>query len=397
MPMIEMVVRLAPRGDGVTDAGRYVPGTAPGDIVHGEEVTPGPHRALPPCAHFGTCGGCQLQHVDEESLGDFITMRIMAALAGVGIAASKIHPPHLSPPGARRRASLRAASDAGGISIGFNVEGSNRIVDLGECHVVTPAIWTAIQGLRRILPPLVARGTAAGIKLTETASGIDMLLSNVRINAAAVNALAAYAKAHRIARVSADMDGGTDIIVQHAEPFVRIDDVMVALPPGSFLQATRDGERALQTAVLQACTGARHVADLFCGVGTFALPLSRRSRVLASDAGGLAVAALSTAAREHGRAIETGHRDLFRRPYDAMSLARIDAVVLDPPRAGARAQTEELAKSSVPRIAYVSCNPNTFARDAKILIDAGYRLVELWPVGQFRWSVHVELVAAFSR
>jgi 23S rRNA (uracil1939-C5)-methyltransferase len=173
--------------------------------------------------------------------------------------------------------------------------------------------------------------------------------------------------------------------------------VPVPLPPGGFLQATADGEAALQRAVVQACEGAAQVADLFCGVGTFALPLAQAANVLAADAAGAAVKALAEAARGAGRRVRAEHRDLFRQPYAARELARFDAVVLDPPRAGAAAQTAEIARAAAPRVVHVSCNPNTFARDARTMADGGFRLAELWPVGQFRWSLHVELAALFVR
>jgi 23S rRNA (uracil1939-C5)-methyltransferase len=389
----DVVVRLAARGDGVTAGGRYVPGAVPGDVVDGDHIEPGPNRAIPPCRHFGRCGGCQLQHAGEAVLADFARGRIVAALAAAGIAAGHVHPVHLSPPRSRRRASLRTTVPGDAATIGFNVERGHAIVDLAECHVLTPRLWAAVTALRAALPRVLARGRTANLTLTETASGLDLLIAGTELPPHAVGVLAGFAEANAVARVSGD-DG---IVVQRAEPSVVFDDVTVMLPPGGFLQATFDAEAALQRAVLATCAGAGVVADLFCGVGTFALPLSRAARVTAADAAGAAVDALDRAARTAARNIAAEHRDLFRRPYDAKALARFAAVVIDPPRAGAVAQVRELARSEIPTIAYVSCNPNTFARDARILVEAGYQLTELWPVGQFRWSLHVELVAAFRR
>lgn len=397
MNVAKPIVRLAARGDGVTEDGEFVSGAAPGDTVTVTGIVPGPHRSKPPCVHFGTCGGCQLQHVDDETLAGFVAGRIVGALAGIGIVAARVHPAHLSPPHSRRRASLRALNDRNGFRMGFNVEESNAVVDLHECHVVTPALWSAIVALRPVLPGLLMRGRAAGVTLTQTASGIDCVLANIDAGVQVSQSLSDFAAANRVARISLGGPAGTEIAVHNDDAVVRFDGIAVVLPPGGFLQATADGERALQAAVSGICGPVRRIADLFCGVGTFALPLSRTSQVLAADAAGPAVAALGVASRLAGRRIEAVHRDLFRHPLTAGELARYDAVVLDPPRAGAKAQIAELAMSKVERIAYVSCNPNTFARDAKLLVDAGYRLTELWPIGQFRWSVHVELVAGFCR
>mgnify|MGYP002480170000 FL=1 len=233
--------------------------------------------------------------------------------------------------------------------------------------------------------------------LTETVSGFDVLLTNLALPAADVGAFAALASQAGLARIATETAAGVEIALQLAEPAVRFDGVAVALPPGGFLQATADGEAALQAAVLEGIAGAGTVADLFCGAGTFALPLSARAKVFAADAARDAVAALSAAAKRAGRPVTTAHRDLFRQPLQPAELDKFDAVVLDPPRAGAKTQVETIARSKLKRVVLVSCNPNTFARDTKILHEAGFRLTELWPVGQFRWSVHVELAAVFRR
>ncbi|MEA3538024.1 MAG: methyltransferase [Pseudomonadota bacterium] len=394
---IETIVRLAARGDGVTESGRYVAGAIPGDTVEGDVIAAGPHRIAPACRHFGVCGGCQLQHADDAVLAEFVSGRILGALAGVGIVPETVHPVHLSPAGARRRASFRLVRDNGGVRIGFNVEGSSAVVDLAECPVVQPALWDAARALRDALAPKLRAGHAVGMTLTETLSGFDVLLTNLSLAAADIGALAALASEARLARIATETSAGVEIALQLAEPAVRFGDVTVALPPGGFLQATVDGEAALQAAVLEGIGGAGTVADLFCGAGTFALPLSARAKVFAADAARDAVAALSAAAKRSGRPITTAHRDLFRQPLQPAELSKFDAVVLDPPRAGAKTQVETIARSKLKRVVHVSCNPNTFARDAKILHEAGFRLTELWPVGQFRWSIHVELAAVFLR
>lgn len=394
---METVVRLAARGDGVTESGRYVTGAIPGDTVDGDVISAGPYRISPVCAHFGICGGCQLQHADDVVLADFAAGRILGALAGVGIVPETVHPTHLSPAGTRRRASFRLVRDSSGVRLGFNIEGSSAVVDLVECPVVRPALWDAACALRNALAPKLRTGHAVGMTLTETLSGFDVLLTNLSLGAADVGALAALASEAGLARIATETSAGVEIALQLAEPVVRFGDVIVALPPGGFLQATADGEAALQAAVLEGVGSAGAVADLFCGAGTFALPLSARAKVFAADAARDAVAALSASAKRTNRPVTTAHRDLFRQPLQPAELGKFDAVVLDPPRAGAKTQVEAIARSKLKRVVYVSCNPNTFARDAKILHEAGFRLTELWPVGQFRWSIHVELTAAFLK
>jgi 23S rRNA (uracil1939-C5)-methyltransferase len=398
----ETVVRLAARGDGVTSTGRYVGGVAPGDRVRVDgdrvEIEPGPHHQTPPCRHFPECGGCQLQQVDDAAYAEWMTARILHSLASQGVVPGAVEPAHLSPPRSRRRASLRAVRRGRRVEVGFNAEASHRIVDMQECHILHPALFALVAPLRELLGPLIGDGQGGGVTMTLTDGGIDLLLSNVDARPfAAIEALTGFAAAHRIARLAVETSAGIDVIAQADEPFIRFGGVPVALPPAAFLQATPDGEAALQAAVLAATAGARHCADLFCGAGTFALPLSRAARVHAADAAGPAVQSLGAAARAAGRAVTVEHRDLFRRPLRADELNRFDAVVIDPPRAGAKEQMAELARSTVAVIAAVSCNPNTFARDAALLAAGGYRLERLWPVGQFRWSTHVELAAHFVR
>ncbi len=398
MSTAEQVVRLAARGDGVTEAGRYIAGAVPGDTVMGDVVTPGPHRVVPACEHFGVCGGCQLQHTDEETLRAFVSGRITGALAGVGIVPEQTHPTYLSPSHSRRRASLRAIRDADGFRFGFNASSSNDVIDLKACHVVTPELWSIISALRDVLPGLLAKGRTITVTITQTLSGFDIVLGgSVDLSVNQIETLSAFSRANKIARITLDTDAGQETAIQNASPTIRLGGVAVGLPPGGFLQPTRDGEVALQAAVLNICKGAGRVADLFCGVGTFALPLAEYASVVAADAAKAAVTSLDVAAKAANRAINVLHRDLFRAPLEAQALSKFDAIVLDPPRAGAKAQVAELAKSRVKKIAYVSCNPNTFARDAEALSQAGFALHELWPVGQFRWSTHVELVAAFYR
>ncbi len=390
--MSETIVRLAARGDGVTDAGSFYAGTAPGDTVEADgSVVAGPHRAVPPCRHFGTCGGCQLQHIDDASYAQFVIDRIKGALAEQRIDAPLFARLHLSPPNTRRRASLRAERRGKQVLLGFNEGSSHRIVDLRECHVLLPELVALIAPLRRLLVLLMPDRGRATVTLTRVDQGIDVMLTGFELSGfAAIDAVNDFAEAHKLARVSLDDGDGPSARWCPEPPTVTLGGVAVAVPEGAFLQATVDGEAALVAAVKNAVGDEASTIDLFAGLGTFALSLT--GRVKAVEGSRDAALALSATRR-----VSVEHRDLFRRPLMLDELNTADAVVLDPPRAGAREQVAQLAASTVARIAYVSCNPATFARDARTLIDGGYRLEYIVPVGQFRWSTHVELAATFLR
>jgi 23S rRNA (uracil1939-C5)-methyltransferase len=397
MQLGEPIVRVAARGDGVTASGRHVPLAAPGDLLLEDgSLQPGPHRQVPPCRHFPECGGCQLQHLDDGAFADFLRDRIASALAAQGIREPTIRPAHISPPNSRRRASLRAERRGGQTLLGFNAEASHRIVDMRECHVLRPELFALVAPLRRLLGELLGPRAGAEVRMALADQGPDILLEKVAVEGLqATEKLAAFAAAHRFARLSLDDGYGPQTRWEPDPVTVTLGSVPVALPHGGFLQATAEGEAALVAAVQEAIGPARTTADLFAGLGTFALALP--GRIYAGEAARDAVLALKAAANRAQRTIFADHRDLFRRPLDAAELARFEAVVLDPPRAGAREQIALMARAAVPRIAYVSCNPSTFARDTKTLIEGGYRLDWVQPVGQFRWSIHVELAAAFSR
>lgn len=393
------IVRLAGRGDGVTADGRHVPLAAPGDVVGADGVVmPGPHHATPPCRHFPRCGGCQLQHVDDETYAGFVTGRIVGALRAQGIEPPEMAPPHLSPPQARRRATMRAERIGRRIVLGFNEGASHRIIDLAQCEILRPELFALVAPLRGLLADLIPKRHAAGVQMTLADQGVDLLLEKVEADGlAAAEALTDFAQAHHLARLSIDDGDGPQTRWEPEPVTITLGGVAVALPVGGFLQATTDGEAALLSTVQGAVGDASTVADLFCGLGTFALPLASRAKVYAAEGARDPMLALKLAAARAGRAVAVDHRDLFRRPVETKDLDRFAAVVLDPPRAGAKEQVAELARSRVPRVAYVSCNPQTFARDAKALIDGGYRLDRIVPVGQFRWSTHVELAGVFLR
>lgn len=404
MSDLATIVRLAARGDGITGDGRFVPLAAVGDQVDfgtdPARILPGPRHAAPACAHYPACGGCQMQHMNDAAYVDFVVDRLARVLPG-GLPAD-VRPVALSPPRSRRRASLKALKRAGRITLGFHGEGTHALVDIADCPLLCPPLMALAAPLRALLRARLADGQGAGIALTLCDSGVDLLLANVAADTLpAIAALTGFADAHDLARLSIEGPGGITTLVERRAPVLAMGGVAVALPPAPFLQATREGEAALVAAVAEAVgAAAGHpgaVADLFCGLGTFALPLSQQARVLAADAAGPAIAALGHAARAHGRRVEVLHRDLFRRPLAGRELAGLAAVVFDPPRAGAEAQARALAASDVPVLVAVSCNPNSFGRDIRILLEGGYRLTTLWPVAQFRWSSHVELVARLQR
>lgn len=406
------VTHLGAQGDGVAPnpgAPRpvFVPGGVPGDtaVVNEKgwvvELVPGPNRAEPPCRHFGACGGCTLQHVKPELYHAWLADRILMALGqhDITVPPEAIAAPHVSPPNTRRRATFRATRKGKTVELGFNVERAHKLVDLQECHVLHPDLFRLLAPLRGLLATELTDGHAASVAVTLTDTGVDLLLGGLKRKGLQQDeVLTRFAEDNDLARLSFDTGVGVDVIIERRAPVVHFGGVPVRLPTSAFLQATPDGEAALQAAVLETIgPRAKNVADLFAGLGTFALPLSATARVVASDAGKVSLDQLQRAANEAMRPVKVEHRDLFRRPFTALELKKFDAVVIDPPRAGAQAQCAELAKSSVSVVAAVSCNPNTFARDARLLIDGGYRLERLWPVGQFLWSAHVELVARFTR
>lgn len=390
--MSEVVVRIAARGDGVTTSGRHLAFAAPGDLVAEDgSLTFGPHRQAPPCRHFPECGGCQLQHVDDEAYTAYLIERVTGALAQHDLI-SDIRAPHLSPPRTRRRATLRAMKAGGRVVLGFNAEKSNRVIDLRECHILRPELFAMIEPLRRLLGLLLAPKRTAELHMTLADQGVDLLLKGVKADGfEAAQGLVDFADEQRLARLSLDDGFGPEVRWEPQPATITLSGRPVPSPIGAFLQATEDGERVLVHSVLEAVGAPASSADLFAGIGTFALALP--GRVLAAEASRDAVLALKRAAP----GIAAQHRDLYRRPLMVDELVGLEAVVLDPPRSGAEAQVAQLAASTIPRVAYVSCNPATFARDAAVLISGGYRLDWVRPVGQFRWSTHVELASAFSR
>ncbi|GGB69708.1 class I SAM-dependent RNA methyltransferase [Blastomonas aquatica] len=396
----DLIVRVAARGDGVTATGRHAAGAAPGDTLTSEgTVIPGPHHATPPCPHFGTCGGCSLQHLDDVALADFVRERVTGPLLAKGIDVDDVRPVHLSPPRSRRRASLRYTRQKSAVTLGFAGQGSHDLVNIRTCEIMTPRLFDVMTAVRGLIAKWPKPKLAGQVELAEIDQGVDVLITGLEpASLGEHELLSTFAESQGLARLSIDQGYGPETQYEPVPVTVGFGDVAVRFPHASFLQATMDGEAKLAAAAREALSGCRMVADLFCGLGSFAFHLSEPGRkVYAAEAARDPVLALTQAANARQLAVFADHRDLFRNPLQPDMLNRFDGLVLDPPRAGAEAQVAAIARSSLKRLCYVSCNPATFARDARLLCDSGFDLRTIWPVGQFRWSTHVELASLFVR
>ncbi|AOL94986.1 class I SAM-dependent RNA methyltransferase [Porphyrobacter sp. LM 6] len=398
MTLTDPIIRLAAKGDGVTASGRHVSGAVPGDSVdEGGAVVSGPHHIAPACRHFGTCGGCLLQHADDSVLAEFVRDRVLFAARGQGLEPESLLETHLSPPATRRRAGLHGLRTAKGAVLGYREGGSHRIVDLAECPVLHPAITALIAPLRRFVGAHGPKGMV-GIDLTLADQGVEANLVHFPLDGLGpTEAALDLARDQGLARLTIDQGYGPETLWEPEPVTVTLAGVPVGLPPGAFLQATHDAEAVMAADAAAWLEGTKVVADLFAGLGTFAFALRQDRKVLAVEAERAAHLACKIAGARAGGTVLALHRDLFRSPLQPEELNRFDAVLLDPPRAGARAQVAEIAGSTLSRVVYVSCNPSSWARDAATLAAAGFRLTKLRPVGQFRWSTHVELVSLFER
>ena len=399
MSLAEEIVRVAAKGDGVTTSGKHVAFAAPGDRVREDgTLEAGPHHAVPPCRHFGTCGGCQLQHLDEETLARFVAERVANAATGQGLVPEAITPPHLSPPNSRRRATLHAQRVGGRILVGFRAAGSHTIVDMLECYVLAPELFALVAPLRRMLARQGGR-LAVDIEMALAEQGVDVGIKGLKVEGlAATEAMLDFARENGLARLTIDQGYGPEASWEPEPVTVRLGGASVPLPPGAFLQATADGEATLIAAAREWLAGVPTVADLSSGLGTFAFELAgSQTKVLAAEASRDAHFACKLAAGRAQVPVHAMHRDLFRNPFQPDELNRFAAVLIDPPRAGAREQVVHIAQSTVELVVYISCNPSSWSRDAVTLVEGGYRLAELRPVGQFRWSSHVELASLFVR
>ena len=417
---VELVVeRVGARGDGIAvHAGKpvYLAFTAPGERVRArlglprdegrigtvvQVLSPGARQAAP-CLHFGTCGGCALQHLDENAYRAFKEGVVRTALERRGLAADVVEPLRRLPPGTRRRARLalsRSRDEAA--RVGFHARESREIVDMRACSVLHPALLSLVAPLRELSARLLRPGETGAAALTHVDQGVDLLLELPREpDLATLETLAAFAEANDLARLSCRLGDEPAIpVAERRRPRIVWAGVAVDVPADCFLQASAEADAALTELVLAGVGPAKRVLDLYSGLGTFTFALAERRPVHAVDGSRSAIAALTAAvahARLDGR-VETELRDLEKRPLMAEELRRFDAAVFDPPRAGAKTQARALAESQLAKVVAVSCNPTTFGRDARALVDGGFRLKRVVPVDQFVWSAQVELVGWFER
>ncbi|HET9686541.1 MAG TPA: RNA methyltransferase [Pseudolabrys sp.] len=406
------IVRLGHRGDGVADTSEgpvYVPFTLPGETVTVEPVAghpdrrhllhvdkPSHERSTPICKHFGVCGGCALQHWSLAEYHLWKRSLVVEALAQAGVLApvDDLIDAHGA---GRRRAVLHARrGNRDVLEVGFTAPRAHHVVAIDACPILAPGLGGAIRTAWTIAETLKAASKPLDIQTTATDSGLDVdVRGSGTLEAGRLAALAHIADAHDLARLTRH----GELVAQRTQPLLQIGRARVPLPPGSFLQATAEGEATLARLVAGHVGKVKRVVDLFAGIGTFALRLAERARITAADSDADAIKALQRAAAGTAglKPVDAQVRDLFRRPFVASEFKVFDAVVFDPPRQGAMAQARELAKSTVPVVIAVSCDAATFARDAKILIDGGYKLDRVTPVDQFRYSHHVEIVAKFQK
>jgi 23S rRNA (uracil1939-C5)-methyltransferase len=357
-----------------------------------ELLSAAPDRVEPPCPVFGRCGGCSLQHMAATSLAQWKRDRLVTALARVGVPSDKIAPLVSVPPGTRRRVSFAFLRRKQDLLFGFNERASNRLVEVDHCLLLAPPLLAIQPALRALLTACLDAGEAGDTMATLTDSGIDLVIrSDHKLDLFAREQLAAFADAHDLARLTWQSEP-----VAHRRPAqIMMGGIAVDLPPGGFLQPSREGEAALVKLVMDAMPARGAVADLYAGSGAFSFPLAAAGHAVHAVEGEPAsIAALTAAARRGSLRITTEQRDLAQNPFIAESYA---AVVFDPPRTGASAQAELLARSGPAVVVAVSCNPATLARDAALLMGGGYRLDIATPVDQFPWSAHLEAVAVFRR
>ncbi|MDA4844838.1 class I SAM-dependent RNA methyltransferase [Hoeflea poritis] len=406
------IERLGAQGDGIATINGealYVGFALPGETVairrtgsRGALVSveePSSARTDPPCRHFGPqgdrCGGCSLQHLDITAYNDWKKQLVNDALSARGIDAD-IKALITCQPGSRRRAVFSARAVKNGLVLGFNQTGTHIIASIEECAVLSPAIVAALPGLRKLAGILAHGGKPFRIQVLESLTGLDVAVDGIgKIREKARQDAIGQALTLSYARLSL----GTEILVEARKPVLKFAGIDVLPPPTGFVQASTEAQEAMIDIVGAHLNGAKRIADLFSGCGTFALPLARQAAVDAAENDGAALKALDQAARHTPglKPVTVERRDLFRRPLSTAELKKTDGVVFDPPRAGAQAQAREIAASGVSKVAAVSCNPATLARDLRILIDGGFRLVSVLPIDQFLWSPHVEAIALLER
>jgi len=404
------IARLGAQGDGIAEgpAGPlFVPFALPGERVRvevdadGKHTTllevlrPSPDRVAPVCPHFGVCGGCALQQMERHAYLTWKRELVVQALRARGLEVD-VDPVRPVPLGSRRRAALSLGRNGQGqaLALGYRRARSHDLIDVAVCPILLPEIVGALPGLKRALAPLLGNKREARVGITATETGLDIVVDGVRAKETALAKLAGGAGALGIARITV---GGESLTL--IPPAVRFGNASVKIAPGAFLQAAQGAEAIMTELVREGVGKAKRLADLFAGQGTFALALADSAAVDAYEADETALAALADAARHTAKLkpVKTLMRDLFGDPLVPKELESYDAVVFDPPRAGAAAQSQQLAKSKVKTIVAVSCNPGTLARDLRILVDGGYRVTRVVPVDQFLFSGHVEVIAHLER
>ena len=402
------IARLGAQGDGiaVAEGGEvFIPFTLPGETVTAARqkdratlmsvLEASPLRIDPACRHFTECGGCALQHLETEAYRRWKRDKVVHALKSKGVAC-EVDALVPCAPEARRRVVLSARRTDTGMLLGFVRALSSEIIPIEECPISLPAIVAALDRLRMLAGLVCATSKAFHITVTVTASGLDIAVQDGgKLGDNQRRVASNFVMAEGLARLSVD----GEIVVEPKKPMVQFGSVAVAVPPGAFLQATEAAEEAMADLVGQHLAPARKVADLFAGCGSFALRLAGKSEVHAVEADAPALAALDRAFRFAGglKRVTAERRDLFRRPLTFKELNAFDGLVFDPPRAGAEDQSKQIARSEVPLVAAVSCNPVTLARDLRILLDGGYQLKNVTPIDQFLWSPHVEAVALLEK
>lgn len=411
------ILEVGVRGDGVADleGKRYfVPYCLPAETVEAEPLdkrgdgtacdllevlAPSRHRVAAPCLHFGTCGGCALQHWRKDIYTGWKNELIAKSLAQRGVKAPAFEAPVTCEPGERRRADIVLRCQGKRILAGYHERGSQNVVDVGTCVVARPKINAAIAALRSAMKAILRDGTSADAVVNETDTGLDVLIRPHRrfeLTLAIRETLIALAESADMARVSWGDRATAEPVIVRRTPLLILGDVTIEPPPGAFLQATKRAELVMRAGVTAWLGEAARTADLFAGIG--ALSLGKPGKLSLFEYDKPSVAAVDAAARKlGGNRVTVQLRDLFRRPLSTSELDAFDAIVLDPPRAGAAAQCAELAGSKVKRVVYGSCDPASFARDVRTLQDGGYRLEKLMPIDQFLWSAHVELIALLTK
>ncbi|WP_045835576.1 class I SAM-dependent RNA methyltransferase [Hyphomicrobium sp. 99] len=403
-----LIRRIGAQGDGVADLDGeavFVPFTLPGECVEAEVdgerarllrvLEPSPERIAPVCKHFGKCGGCSVQHMASDTYAEWKRNLVVDAFRSRGL--EPIVDPLQRTAGKRRRAVMKAVRTPEGVALGFYEAASHDLVAIEECPVLEPKIVAAFPAIGNLIAPLLSKRGEARVAITLTKSGLDIEITGTerQLTPEVRSVLAAKASDMQLARLIV----GSELVVETLHPFLTFGSAEVVLPPGVFVQAVEEAEADIARRVVAAVGKAKAVADLFCGLGAFTFPLAARSRVSAFDGDKTAIAALSAAAKKTSglKPITATVRDLFREPLSPLELNEHDAVVFDPPRAGAEAQSQRLVRSKVKTVVAVSCNPATLARDARHLVDAGYKIESVTPIDQFLYSAHVEVVAIFRR